>query len=180
MKFAHAAADSGTALALKITRRSLACNIKHRCLTSSLAEPSTEDLMCVSTQKRCYAPEKAPRLTIDLHLNLRAWKPVLSWRWQYRAHINILELLGAARVSEEFPVAQVVHFLHIQVCHGVSLAVLIKGRPSSRKLKHILQRMAALLIAGYCMRCLASLCLHQVRVQSGSCSVLKPWANAHP
>ena len=93
-------------------------------------------------------PERAPRFSVNPHL--WHWKPVMAWRWQHCCHINVLELEACLKTlrwrlrSKEFFQVRFLHLLDSQVC----LAVLVKGRSSSRRLNTILQKISALLLAG--------------------------------
>ena len=92
-------------------------------------------------------PERAPRLSMNPHL--WSWQTVLSWSWQHHSHINLLELLACLKTfmwrsrSTRFHAVRAMHLLDSQVC----LAVLTKGRSSSRQINRILQRFSSLILA---------------------------------
>ena len=89
-------------------------------------------------------PERAPRTTVNPHF--WKWKPVLRWRWKHRDRINLLELQAYLKTLKWrvrcFQI-RFLHFLDSQVC----LALLVKGRSSSRRVNHVLRKIGALVIA---------------------------------
>ena len=94
-----------------------------------------------------YRPDAIIRTTVDPRRWV--WKVAQSWRWQRAEHINLLELRAILRTLEwrartaSFHSCRCPHLSDSQIC----LAVLVKGRSSSRKVNRILRRIASLCIA---------------------------------
>ncbi|CAJ1461453.1 unnamed protein product [Effrenium voratum] len=94
-----------------------------------------------------YRPDAVARTTVDPRRWV--WKVAHSYKWDRREHINVLELRAILHSLEWRARSATFHscrFLRLsdsQIC----LAVLAKGRSSSRKLNRILRKIAALCIA---------------------------------
>ena len=94
-----------------------------------------------------YNPNCWPRRPIEA--NLFQWRVVISYH-QSGAHINVLELQAALAATKwrlrrpQNIRTRWVHLLDSQVC----LAVVVKGRSSSRQLGAVLRRLNALVLAG--------------------------------
>ena len=94
-----------------------------------------------------YRPEAAPRTSIDP--SRWSWTVAHSYPFKTEEHINILELRAILHTLEWRARTSTFHscrFLHLsdsQVC----LAVLTKGRSSSRKVNRLLRRISSLCLA---------------------------------
>ena len=94
-----------------------------------------------------YRPDALIRSTVDPRRWV--WKTAKAWPWQKKEHINLLELRSILRPLEwrartsSFHSCRFLHLSDSQIC----LAVLVKGRSSSRKINRILRRIAALCLA---------------------------------
>lgn len=94
-----------------------------------------------------FRPDSAPRTSIDPSRWI--WTVAHAWPYRQEEHINILELRAILHTLEwraRGAGFQKVRFLHLadsQIC----LAVLTKGRSSSRKLNRLLQKICALALA---------------------------------
>ena len=94
-----------------------------------------------------YKPDMAPRTSIDP--SRWVWTIADSYPYHQEEHINVLELrsiLHALEWRARSKVSQGQRFLHLsdsQIC----LAVLTKGRSSSKKINHLLRRICALCLA---------------------------------
>ena len=82
-----------------------------------------------------YKPDMAPRTSIDP--SRWVWSVADAYPYKVGQHINVLELRARSSVScgQRF-----LHMSDSQIC----LAVLTKGRSSSRKLNYLLRRICAL------------------------------------
>ena len=103
-------------------------------------------------------PNQWPRRFIDPAK--WSWYPILSHPYRDAEHINILEVRAAhlmLRWRSRTPVRIGTRFFHL-LDSQVALAVLCKGRSSSRQMNRLLKRIGALTVAagflpawGYCM-----------------------------
>jgi hypothetical protein len=94
-----------------------------------------------------YEAEAWPRIPIKPQKWL--WNAVRTFRWARAQHINILELraflesLRWRSRAYSFQSSRFIHLLDSQVC----IAVIVKGRSSSRQLNMLLRKCTALLLA---------------------------------
>ena len=95
----------------------------------------------------CTSQTWAPRTSIDP--SRWVWTIADAYPYRQEEHINVLELrsiLHALEWRARSKVSQDQRFLHLsdsQIC----LAVLTKGRSSSKKINHLLRRICALCLA---------------------------------
>ena len=94
-----------------------------------------------------YRPDAVLRTSVSP--NRWIWKVGQAYKWQRAEHINLLELRAILRTlqwrarSAAFHSCRFLHLSDSQIC----LAVLTKGRSSSRKINRILRKIAALCVA---------------------------------
>eukprot|EP00435_Cladocopium_sp_Y103_P069810 s1270_g34.t1 len=94
-----------------------------------------------------YRPDSIQRCSVDPRRWV--WKTAQAWRWRRKEHINLLELRAILRSLEwrarttSFKSCRWLHLSDSQIC----LAVLTKGRSSSRKVNRLLRKIASLCIA---------------------------------
>ncbi len=94
-----------------------------------------------------FRPDAAPRTSIDP--SRWVWTVAHSWPYRQEEHINVLELRAILHTLEwrargaDFNKVRFLHLADSQIC----LAVLTKGRSSSRKLNRLLQKICSLCLA---------------------------------
>lgn len=109
-----------------------------------------EDILLTTPQDRLC---KYQRLRATVPARLWRWKVIAGWRWRSKAeHINALELravLTTVRWRLEHQHWHRQRFVHL-TDNMVCLRALSRGRSSSRKLRRVLSRINALLLASCC------------------------------
>ena len=91
-----------------------------------------------------YRPDAVKRTSIDPRRWL--WRTAQAYRWSKREHINLLELRAVLRTLEWRSRSTAFHscrFMHLSDSQIV-LAVLTKGRSSSRRINRLLRKVASL------------------------------------
>ena len=78
------------------------------------------------------------------------WAPRTSYRWKWKQHISVLEVLAVVNhVTQSFETPGLLsqRFFHV-VDSQVAAAVISKGRSSSKQLNFLLRKLAGLILAG--------------------------------
>eukprot|EP00438_Fugacium_kawagutii_P005526 Skav227070 [mRNA] locus=scaffold72:1057412:1062770:- [translate_table: standard] len=94
-----------------------------------------------------FKPGQCPRTSIDP--SKWEWKHCRAFRWRHTAHINLLELKALTHAIQWRARRSKYHsFRTMLLCDSQSVvAVVAKGRSSSKKVNHLLRRLAALCLS---------------------------------